>query len=324
MRLKPSQIIALIMGLCIFISFPFWGGETLALSSLWNSFGNAEVDHRILWSLRIPRLLLVIGVGGSLAVLGGTYQIIFHNVLAEPYILGVSSAVTFGIVFAETVLHLPLHSWSTMGIGFLFSALVTALLILSYRFRTGREVERTLLFGLGLNFLFSSLLFLMLSYKTQSSGGGSLRWLFGNIPWVSMNQALIVFLATLALSAILWVLGRYLDALSLGDTVAQSLGVSPSKFRTLILLMTSFHLTILTSMTGSIGFLGLVVPHCVRAVFRPASTRQLFLGSFFVGAIFLGVSDGISRALLPPMEFPIGIITTLIGGPLFLYLLWKR
>jgi iron complex transport system permease protein len=307
-----------------FVLLPFFGGETISLNSLWNKNGIYEIDHRIFWDLRIPRLLLVVGVGGSLAMLGATYQIVFNNPLAEPYILGISSAVTLGVVVGETLLNLPAHSTGNFLVGSTFSIGVVALLILSYQWKTGRELERIVLFGLGLNFILSSALFLLLSYNSQSQGGGALRWLFGNIPWVNLQESVLFLAFVVPLCGILWALGRQLDALSLGDTVAKTLGVSPSKIRILILFITSLHLTVITSTTGSIGFLGLVVPHCIRLLFRPSSTRWLFIGSFFGGALFLGISDSLSRVLLPPMEFPVGIITTLLGGPLFLYLLWKK
>lgn len=308
----------------ILFILPWFGGESISFAALWKSDSPFAIDHTILWELRIPRLLLVISIGGSLALVGATYQILFNNALAEPYIFGVSSAVTLGIVIGEVWLHLPYDSLFNLTFGFLFSFIMTLLLVLSYYWKTGREMERIVLFGMGLNFILSSAIFLILSQHSQSVGSGSLRWLFGNIPWVSLRDSLLFLILTLPFCAILWFLGRSLDALSLGDSVALTMGVSPNKLRTLILLITSFHLTLITAKTGSIGFLGLVVPHCARLIFRPGSTRSLFLISFFVGALFLGISDSLSRALLPPLEFPIGIFTTLIGGPLFLYILWKR
>ncbi len=324
MKTNNKILIGLLLGILILLLLPFLGGELLSISALWNSTGPNEIDHRILWSLRIPRFLLVIAVGGSLAILGATYQIIFNNTLAEPYILGVSSAVTLGVVTAETLLNIPTGSPKSLGFGLLFAMVVIVLLILSYHWKTGKELERIVLFGMGLNFIFSSALFLILSYRSQSPGAGSLRWLFGNIPWINFNESLIFLGLNLFLCAILWVSGRFLDGLSLGDSVARTLGFPPSKVRSFILFLTSVHLTLITSATGAIGFLGLVVPHCIRLALRPSSTRLLFAGSFIGGALFLGLSDSLSRMLLPPIEFPVGIITTLLGGPLFLYLLWKK
>jgi iron complex transport system permease protein len=320
-RFKLGWIIVFAL---MFISFPFIGGETISPSALWNPTGNLQIDHRILWSLRIPRFLLVVGAGGSLAMLGATYQIIFNNPLAEPYILGISSAVTLGVVIGETLLNLPAHSFGNFLVGVTFSLGVVALLVLSYRWKSGREIERIVLFGMGVNFILSSALFLFLSYHSQSQGGGALRWLFGNIPWITLRESLWFLSLVIPLCLILWSLGRQLDALSLGDTVAKTMGVSPEKIRVFLLFITSLHLTVIASVTGSIGFIGLVVPHCIRLVFRPSSTRLLFVASFLGGAFFLAASDSLSRVLLPPMEFPVGIITTLLGGPLFLYLLWKK
>ena len=118
--------------------------------------------------------------------------------------------------------------------------------------------------------------------------------------------------------------GRSLDALALGDGVARTLGYSPPKTRNGILGISSVLIALVVSFTGAIGFVGLIVPHAVRLVFRPATTRMLFVISFVVGAGFLVLSDVLARSLVPPLEFPIGIITTLVGGPIFLYLLWRR
>lgn len=177
---------------------------------------------------------------------------------------------------------------------------------------------------MGLNFVLSSVLFLILSFYNQHVGGGSLRWLFGNIPWISRGEVAWVYGLSSPLLGILYILGRPLDAISLGDGVARTLGFSPNKQRTWILILTSLLLSALVTYTGAIGFVGLVAPHVVQLLFRPSTSRTLFAFSFLLGAAFLALSDSLSRVLLPPFELPIGIVTTLIGGPAFLVLLWRR
>lgn len=318
------HLFLLLLCLLVLALLPLLGSETLSLQALWNSSGDFNVDHRILWALRIPRFILVLTVGASLAVLGGSYQVVFNNALAEPYILGVSSAVTLGLVVGETFFNSPPGSPQNLAIGFLFACAVIFLFLLSYQWRSNSQLERIVLFGMGLNFVFSSLLFLLLSYRSQALGSGSLRWLFGHIPWLNLSQSLLFLVLNFIFLVLIWIVGRYIDGLSLGDTVASTLGFSPTKIRGLLFLITSLQITLITATTGAIGFIGLVVPHCVRLALNPGSSRQLFLFSAIGGALFLGISDAVSRILLPPMEFPIGVITTMVGGPLFLILVWKK
>ncbi len=302
----------------VLLAAPFFGSDALSLSSVLDP---ASTAHRIFFELRLPRLLAVITAGAALSVLGGTYQTLFHNPLAEPYLLGVSNAVTLGLAGAEILFGFGPQSFASHLAGFLGAALVTGIILLLHRYRPKAEI---ILFGMGTQFVLSSVLFLILSFHSQTAGGGSLRWLFGQIPWPSLTESLLFAGVSAVLLLGLIVGGRSLDALSLGDSVARTLGVSPEKSRSRLLLLSSALIAVVVSFGGAIGFVGLVVPHVVRLVLRPDSTRKLFLASALLGGSFLALSDVFSRALLPPMEFPIGVITTVIGGPLFLVLLGRR
>lgn len=318
---RYTNAAAVFAALILIAAVPFFGAERLQWSEVMIP---GSVSHRILFELRLPRLLLTLVAGGALAMLGGSYQILFNNSLAEPYVLGVSSAVTLGVVLSEVFLGLPAYSYWGTAAGFSAALVVTVFLVVIGSSRLGESMDRVVLFGMGLNFVLSSLLFLVLSYTYQHLGGGSIRWLFGQIPWVSLKEAEAITLASVPFIAGLFVLSRHLDALSLGDSVARTLGFSPPRSRVLLMALTSMYLSLIVSFTGGIGFVGLVVPHAVRLILRPANTRVLLFFSFISGALFLAFSDVVSRALLPPFEFPIGVITTLIGGPVFLFLLWKR
>jgi len=300
---------------------PFLGAESVSFNSLLEP---GSLGHRIFFELRLPRFALTLIAGAALALLGGTYQILFSNALAEPYILGISSAVTLGIVSAEVLLGVNPNSVTGALCGAAGAATATATLIVLYVSHAGRQVQRLVLFGMGLNFVLSSTLFLLMSYVYQQMGSGSLRWLFGQIPWVTRSEIGWLTAVSVPLIALLFLFSRHLDALSLGDSVARTLGYSPLRSRTLILCLSSALLASIVYFTGAIGFVGLVVPHTARLIFRPSNTRSLFLLTLLVGAAFLCLADVISRVLLPPFEFPIGVITTLLGGPIFLFLLWRR
>ncbi|NBX75730.1 MAG: iron ABC transporter permease [Proteobacteria bacterium] len=299
---------------------PWSGAEPISILGIGNP---KSLSYRIFWELRIPRLLVTLSLGGILASIGSAYQSIFRNPLCEPYILGVSSAVLLGVVIAETFFHQKVGT----PISFLFGlglAMVLIFLLIVFTSSAKASSDRVILFGLGANFVLSAALFLLLSVQTQSVGGGTLKWFFGFLPWLEMTKSVLFFVSSLLFLSILIAFSRPIDALRLGDSVARTLGVSPTISRNAYLVFTSLVVATTVSVSGTIGFVGLVIPQVCRIVFRPASMRLLLAQSFFLGAVFLSVADGISRSILPPFEFPVGVITTLIGGPLFLITLWKK
>lgn len=281
-------------------------------------------SYSVFWSLRLPRVLLVAIVGATLALLGATYQILFHNPLAEPYLLGVSNAVTLGIAIAELVFQVPPESFGSQLAGVVAALIVTSLIAALALSPLGQEISRITLFGIGLQFTLSATLFLLLSYFSQQMGGGSLRWLFGQVPWLSLSQVGYLGSFALAICGTVLLHARHLDALSLGDSVARTLGVPAVRTRNLLLLLTSILIAAIVACAGAIGFVGLVIPHAVRLMFRPQSSRSLLLHCLWIGPLFLILCDWFARSLFPPLEFPLGVLTAAIGGPLFLILLWRR
>lgn len=324
MKRALSIPVAIGIGLAFFTVFLLVAGEPLPFKALWNMTQPYELDHRIIWALRFPRLLLAFGIGGCLAMLGAIYQVMFNNPLAEPYVLGISTAVTLGVVLAQFLWGVAAQSFTALGMGFLFSFFAIALIIGSYFWNSGKNLERIVLFGMGLNFVCSSLLFTIVSYQHQNSGSHSIKWLFGNIPWLEFDQVALLLSVILPICLFLLLLGRHLDGLSLGDSVARTLGYSPHHSRITLLILSSVLLSLISALTGAIGFVGLVVPHCIRLLLCPRSSRYLLSFSFLGGAFFLALSDCVSRSVIVPLEIPIGVVTTLLGGPVFLYLLWKK
>ncbi len=313
--------VSLFFGCLLAFLFALWSGVPVH----WDrALDTSSADYRILFELRLPRLLFVFWAGATLACVGAIYQILFLNPLAEPYLLGISTGATLAMAVGEIALGILAPSAGSQALGLCGALLVTGALLLLTFSNHGKETERIALFGLGVNFVLSSALFLLLSFHNQQVGGGSMRWLFGQIPWVSAPQSVLFALGASGGLLIALAAARSLDALQFGDGVAQTLGFSARNTRLFYLSLTSLLLAWLVSYTGSIGFLGLVVPHFVRRVFQPSSTRRLLFLSAPLGGAFLLFADGCSRGLLPPLEFPIGIITTLIGGPLFLVLLWRK
>lgn len=309
MRVRSTVILIIAFFVALAIC-PFFGAE-------WT------IDHAILFGLRMPRLLFAALVGGCLAMLGATYQVLFHNPLSEPYVLGVSSGATLAVVLGEMFLKIVAVSIAGGLLGVVGGVSVAIVIILFANVRSEERPEHLILFGVGINFVVSSLLFILLSFQFQSSSS-NFRFLFGQIPWLSWSEVGWTSAVGLPLLLILWLFGRKLDALSFGDETARTMGTNPGTTRNAILILTSLLVSLLVIYTGSIGFVGLAIPHVASLWIKPQGTRALLFSSFFLGGIFLMVSDVASRVILPPFEFPIGTVTTILGGPILLFLLWKR
>lgn len=299
---------------------PGLGAEHLIFSELWDS---STVSSRIFWDLRLPRLLLTVSLGGILALVGGTYQSLFRNPLCEPYVLGISSAVLLGVISSELFLQQSAGTPVSISMGVLAALGLVAVLTVFSASPLGSP-ERVVLFGMSANFILSSLLFLALSLQSQNVGGGTLKWFFGFLPWPSWQEGVWAIGAALVTFVILLSASRVLEVLRLGDAVARTLGVAPVATRNLLLVFTSLVMAGAVAFSGTIGFVGLVIPQVCRFLFRPTSMKELILLSFVMGSAFLSLADGLSRSLVPPYEFPVGILTTLLGGPLFLWVLWKK
>jgi len=302
---------------------PFLGAELVPFSEL---FQRNTVGFRIFWDLRFPRFLFALGLGGLLASIGGTYQVVFRNPLCEPYILGISSAVLLGKVVGELFFQEShaLHLQFFISVGFALALILALVLFSSSRSQKSEKKDRLVLFGVGANFILSSFLFLFLSIQNQSVGGGTLKWFFGFLPWPTLSGAFTFLGVSLVSLLTLLFFSRFLEVLTLGDLVAKTLGVNPLRARNSVLIGTSIILTFAVLRSGTIGFVGLVVPLFCRFCFRPSNHRLLMLQSFGLGALFLALADGLSRSIFPPHEFPVGVFTTIIGGPVFLWALWKK
>ncbi len=311
---KPGLFLLLLP--VAFVAAMVWGAEPVHFGDV---FTPGSLSHRIVFEFRFPRVLLCFSAGASLALIGVVYQILFRNPLAEPYVLGTASVVTLGAAAGE-IFFLNVIAPPLLG----FTAGMVLMGVLVWISSRSSAPERVLLFGMGVNFVFSSLLFLMLSMRQQSLGSGSLRWLFGQMVWPSAGDAVLTLGVVVAVSVLVFRFASALDTLSFGDTVARSLGVDPLKVRLLLLTLSSAMLSWIVSRLGTIGFVGLVVPNFVRLAFRPTSSRSLLFLSVLIGGGFLILADLASRTLQPPLEFPIGIVTTILGGPIFLYLLWRK
>lgn len=281
------------------------------------------VAHTIVWSLRLPRALLALAVGGGLAVMGVAMQALVRNPLAEPYVLGVSSGASAGASLFYLGFLPPLLSRSlSLSLAAFLGALLTLVLVFTVA-RTGPRlsVARLLLAGVAV----SSFLAAITAFVTYASPDPNklrtvLFWLLGSLSGARWSMLSLPLLATVLATLSLWLLARPLDTLLTGEEPARSLGVPVEALKRGLIVLAAAVTGILVSASGIIGFVGLIIPHAVRFVVGPGH-RRLVPVSCLSGALFLLWADLVARTVLPGQELPVGILTAICGVPFFLLLL---
>ncbi len=278
----------------------------------------------IFFRIRLPRILLALLIGAALAVAGVTYQALFKNPMADPYIIGVSSGAAFGANLAIlTGLSVSVFGLSTISIYAFIGSLAVTFLVYNIA-RIGRKIhiETLLLAGIAIGAFLSAMSSFMM-YVAGDKLHQMVYWTMGGL-WSSTWDdvaAIVVFIiigiAIIALKA------RTLNLLLMGDETAQHLGVEVEREKRILLTASSLITAFAVSVSGLIGFVGLVIPHIMRIVVGP-DHRILIPTSALFGAIFLIFADTVARTIFSPTELPVGIITAFFGGPFFAYLLIKR
>lgn len=280
----------------------------------------------IMAQIRFPRVLLGFLVGGSLAAVGVALQALLRNPLADPYVLGVSSGSSLGVSVAMLSGLGSIGAWFPALPVFGFAGGFLALLLI-YRLAQshGRlPVHSLLLAGVILNAILTAFIMFITSIMEPSRSAGLMAWLMGSLIAPSF-PALMVFLAYVVLVlAVLLHKAHTLNVLTLGEETARSLGVETEVVKKQLFVLTALLTGAIVSVSGMIGFVGIVVPHAVRLVIG-SDHRLLLPASILVGGMFLAMADAVARTLLAPAEIPVGIVTALLGGPFFLYLLlWRK
>ncbi len=273
----------------------------------------------IVWELRMPRTLAAAAVGAGLALCGAIMQAVLRNPLADPYLLGLSSGASFGAV-AVIVLGLTLALPAAAFIGSLAALAATLLLAGAVG---GISASRTILAGIAVSAVLGALTSLVIFWSaTGDSYREILGWLLGSLSGVSWPTATLALVAVTVIGLPLLLSARALDAFAFGDRAAASLGIAVSQTRWLLLGASALLTGCMVAVSGSIGFVGLVVPHAVRLIIG-SGHRPLLPLSMLTGAVFLVWADTIARVLFEPRELPVGIVTALVGGPLFALLLMR-
>jgi iron complex transport system permease protein len=290
-----------------------------------NSLNLFDTDstYYILLKLRMFRLFTGFVVGGGLAVAGLAYQAVLRNPLAEPFILGISGGSAVGAASA-IVLGLAAISYFAIPILSFFGAIVTLCLVLFVAKGNGRQyTNNVMLSGVIVGSVCSSILMFMISIMGMESLHSVTWWMLGNLLPFNYTLLYVVSAITVVGTVVLFLFGRDANIISLGEEVSFYVGVSPGKTVFVLLGIASLITASLVSISGIIGFIGLIVPHVLRRIWG-ADHRRLFCLALIWGGIFLMICDTVARSVYSTKEIPVGVITAFLGGPFFLYLLNKK
>ena len=277
----------------------------------------------IVWQLRAPRVLLGALVGAGLALVGTALQAVTRNPLADPHLLGVSSGAAFGAVLV--VLYLgEFAGMLSLPLAAFVGAMASMLLVLAIASRGGRlHSERLLLAGVAVSFVMMAASNLLLYLGNPHAASSVLFWMLGGLGLARWELLWLPALCLLLALVVLLGLGRALNALMAGEQSAVSLGLEPRRVRLLVFVVASLLTGVLVSLSGAIGFVGLMLPHVARFLVG-AEHRRVLPVAALLGALFLVWVDVAARTWLAPQDLPIGIVTAAIGGAFFVALLRRR
>ncbi len=322
MRTRAAFLFLVPILLAAALASLFIGGSDLAASDVFRALthpSEAGAARDIVWSLRMPRVLLALVVGAGLSVSGCVFQGLLRNPLAEPFTLGVSGGAAVGV--AAAVIAGSSAPWS-LGAGACAGAAVSVLSVSALAHRRDFSRATLLLAGVILNFLCSSLVMFLFSIATSREVHGVLLWLMGDLS--SARAGSLVPVALVALLGGGWLLARAraIDLLSLGEERAAQLGLEVGREQRRAFLAASLVAGACVAAAGVIGFVGLVVPHVLRRKTGPVTAR-LLPAAAVGGAAFLAICDAAARSLAAPLELPVGVVTGLAGGAFALFILLR-
>ena len=311
-------VFALMLAICL-------GSEKLPIfetlkAILGISNGLSSEQTAILFEVRIPRVLLGASVGACLAVAGAAFQALLRNPLAEPYLLGVSNGAALGTMLSFVLL--GQFEFARPIMAFAGACLSTFAVYQTAKSRAGMNTERLVLSGVIVTTFLSSIIVLLTSLLDATRLRSFTFWLLGDLSQATRNSFYLAMIAVVIGTIILTLAARSLNLMMLGERDAFDFGVDVGRTRLVVFATAAALVGTAVASSGSVGYVGLVVPHIVRLTIG-SDNRRVIPAVAFVGAIFVVFADTIARTTIAPRELPVGAITALIGAPLFIYLLRK-
>jgi len=291
---------------------------------IWILFNQIDsTEYTILMEIRLPRILVGIAVGGALSLAGVILQAVFRNPLVEPYTLGISGGAALGVSISIVFSLNQLYAMSLPFFGMIGAGCVILSIYSLNAFGVIHNMQRLLLIGVMISFISNSLFMLIISLSKSEQMHIIMFWTMGSLE--EPNRVLVYTLLIVSLLGcmITSIYSVDLNILSLGEEDAFHLGLHVERVRNILLIMASILTGFSVSISGIIGFVGLVVPHFVRLFFG-SDHRTVIIASYITGGIFLILCDLLARTIISPMELPVGIVTGLVGGLIFIYALVKK
>ena len=291
-----------------------------AIDSPWRYIFNPSLQgpsHDVIWEIRFPRVLAAILIGAALGVAGALAQSATNNPLADPSIIGTTAGASLG---ASVAVLLNVAAVGTFPVT--VAALLGALAASLATFAAARSALQLVIVGIATSALLTAIVGLVLTIADRPDARSIAFWSFGSLALVN-NQSIYLLAPLILLGTVTaWFISQKMDLLALGDREVRFLGVNPQRMRLLAFFIVSLLIATAVSTVGSIAFLALAAPHITRYLIGPRN-RPLIVGSAAIGAVILLIADTAARALVPPFELPIGLITSLIGAPILILVLRK-
>ncbi|GAB4290415.1 MAG: iron ABC transporter permease [Myxococcota bacterium] len=299
------------------------GAKSISFADAFQSlFSAPDANGKVFWQIRFPRVLLSYLAGSALAISGMVFQAMFRNPLATPFTLGVASGASLGAA-AYVRLGIAISLFGVSGISlFAFLGALFSITIVYFiaRIKRGFSTATMLLAGIALNFFFSSLIMFTQYVSDFSHSYRILRWLMGQLETVGYDAVLDLFPFVVLGSGAVFYLNRELNLLTTGEEMAATRGVEVKRTKTVLFFVTSFMVGGVVAACGPIGFVGMMTPHILRLLIG-SDHKYLAPATLLFGGVFLTLCDTVARTIIAPAELPVGVITALLGGPFFIWLL---
>lgn len=326
-RLRRIDIVLLIFAAAVIIGAMLIGSRVFSFKEVSDIlFRGVDSSNSVIFlKLRVPRVIFSFIAGGALAVTGLTYQSLLKNELADPFITGSSSGAALGAVIVIAFFRNSEFASFTVLMttsAFIFAALLT---FFSYSISTkGRKIRSDvfILSGISVNFFVSSIISFLIIFKRESMEK-IIFWSMGSFGFAGWKEIAFSITALSAVTMLLFHYSKEVEVIMNGDETAQSIGVDTSKVKKYLILIQSLLVAVIVTFSGIIGFAGMIVPH-ISNYFNGKRYRENILFTILAGGIFMTLCDTVSRTLFSPVELPVGVITSFLGAPYFLYLLYKR
>lgn len=309
---------SLLLSVAILIASPFFGQIALNLQDILHPTSSS---HMLFWELRIPRVLIAFFSGAILSLAGLVFQSLFRNPLTTPFTLGVASGATLGTAIAIVFLS-EMVFWQ-YALSFAGALLTVLILFLISRSLKSTQTHSLLLVGIALSFFYSAALMVLFFLSDFQQSYSIVRFTMGSLSIIGFDPLYPVSAASILLLGSIRYYRAELKILLASLDFAFLKGIDVNRVTMMLLLITSLAVAVCVSVVGPIGFVGLIVPHIIKTIYRQSSDK-LILPTFFYGGVFLVLCDLISRNIGASSDIPIGVITSFLGGPFFIYLIIRR